>query len=736
MTIPTPPDEAHSKLQQYWGYDSFRPLQAQAVNAVLNHQDSLVVLATGAGKSICYQLPALLLPGTAIVVSPLISLMKDQVDTLNANGIPAGFVNSTQTAAEQRDIAQAVKDGQMKLLYVAPERLCTSRMLTFLAGCQISFFAIDEAHCISAWGHDFRTDYRNLSILKTHYPEKAVHAFTATATAQVRRDIVEQLQLKTPEVHVGSFDRANLSYSVQARSDMNSQIDEILARHKGESGVIYCLSRKKTEELAEAICAKGHRARCYHAGLTELQRTRAQDAFQNQKIDIIVGTVAFGMGIDKSDVRFVIHTGAPKSLESYQQESGRAGRDGLPSECILIYNRGDFAWWRSTFADLPEDATVIAENNLARMESYTLSFECRHKLLVEHFGQTYPVENCGACDSCLSGAVPSTDSLIIAQKILSCVYRLREQYGVAYTILVLLGSKDKRILQAGHQDLSTYGLMKECDKSSIRNWIDQLIGQQCLVASGEYQQLKILPRGRQVLKGEWTPKLSESSSTHSKKAKRVTSVSDLSVEEQELFEILRSLRYELAQEKKVPPYIIFADSVLQQIAQTRPLTMEAFSQLSGVGVKKLEEYVPLFLPVVKDFCQSKGMKGDEEVTLASPAPTREQPKMTPRLAKVLEHFDNADTFDSAVTKIGVTESTAAGYLADLIELGKIANAARFVEDDVLDRIQAALPEVGDTRLKPIFEHLGGEVSYNQIRIALAILRASSAVNELSNQATT
>ncbi|WP_459557472.1 RecQ family ATP-dependent DNA helicase [Lacunimicrobium album] len=726
MPSPTLPKKAYQQLQKYWGYDSFRPLQAEAVSAVLNKQDSLFVLATGAGKSICYQLPALLMPGTAIVVSPLISLMKDQVDTLNANGIPAGFVNSTQSPQEQRDIAQSVKDGNLKLLYVAPERLCTSRMLGFLAGCQISFFAIDEAHCISGWGHDFRTDYRNLSILKSHFPEIGIHGFTATATEQVREDIVEQLHLKSPEVHVGSFDRPNLSYSVQSRNDMDKQIDEVLARHKGESGVIYCLSRKKTEELAELLRAKGHRAKCYHAGLSEVQRTKAQDSFQNQKIDIIVGTVAFGMGIDKSDVRFVIHTGAPKSLENYQQESGRAGRDGLPSECVLIYSRGDFAWWRKTFVELPDEAIVIAENNLARMESYTLSFDCRHRLLVGHFGQPYPHDNCGACDYCLNGAVTSSDSLIIAQKILSCVHRLKEQYGVTYTTQVLLGSREKRILEMRHHELSTYALLKEYDKNAIRNWIDQLISQQCLVAAGEYQQLKILPKGRQVLKGELTPRLSESSSTQTKKAKRAKAVTELSSDEQDLFERLRELRYQLAQERHVPPYVIFADSVLQQIAITRPQTLDDFSTLSGVGAKKLEEYVPLFLPIVQEFCTSKGLATEKPSPTSSTAPfKRERPKLTTRLLEARNYFENSTSLTDAIPQLGVAESTAAGYLADLIELGEISNPARFVDDEVLQRVRLALPEVGDARLTPIFEHLGGDVPYNQIKIALAILRSQT-----------
>ena len=410
-------------LRKYWGYDSFRPLQGEAMAAVVAGRDSVVVLPTGGGKSLCFQAPALHMPGLALVVSPLISLMKDQVDTLVDCGVPAACVNSTLTPAERRAVADEVRSGRLKLLYLSPERLMTEQTLGFLQNVDLSFIAIDEAHCISDWGHDFRPEYRALARLKEIFPGIALHAYTATATERVRTDIVAQLGLEQPEILVGSFDRPNLVYRTTRRTDRMRQIREVIDRHRDESGIIYCIRRADVESVCAELVALGHQALPYHAGIADDDRRKNQDAFIKDRAKIIVATVAFGMGIDKSDVRFVIHAAAPKSLENYQQESGRAGRDGLEAECCLFYSGADFQTWRSLQSELPPEALEAADELLSGIERFCIGVGCRHRAIIDYFGQELPGEACGACDVCLGELDYVGDALIIAQKILSCVLR-------------------------------------------------------------------------------------------------------------------------------------------------------------------------------------------------------------------------------------------------------------------------------------------------------------------------
>jgi len=417
-------------LKKHWGYDTFRPLQEEAMAAVMAHRDSVVVLPTGGGKSLCFQIPAMALPGLAVVVSPLISLMKDQVDALTGCGVPAAFINSTQSTAERRATLDRLRKGELKLLYVAPERLTADGFLDFLKESAVSFFAVDEAHCISMWGHDFRKDYRELKILKTAFPNLAVHGYTATATEQVRSDIARQLTLRDPAVLVGAFDRPNLIYRVDRRTRGGwDQIRALVDRHRSESGIIYCISRNKVDDLSAALVQSGYRALPYHAGMEDADRKKNQEAFLHEKVEIIVATVAFGMGIDKSNVRYVLHAGVPKSIEHYQQESGRAGRDGLEAECVLLFSLGDLSVWRRLLKDMPAEAHATAMKKLAQIGDYCTDVTCRHKALVNYFGQEFSKSSCGACDVCLDetdslpDSVPDSlsDSLVTAQKILSCV---------------------------------------------------------------------------------------------------------------------------------------------------------------------------------------------------------------------------------------------------------------------------------------------------------------------------
>ena len=491
------------KLKQHWGYESFRPLQREAIDCTLRQKDSVVVLPTGGGKSLCYQIPAVCSDKVAVVVSPLISLMKDQVDSLIASGVPAASINSSMSDHEKLDVADQIRSKKLKLVYLAPERLVLDSTVRFLQSVGVAFFAIDEAHCISSWGHDFRPEYRQLSNLKKNFPQASVHAYTATATERVREDIARELKLGDAQMLVGSFDRDNLLYRVHRRSDAFSQLRETIDRYPKQSGIVYCISRKEVDSVAATLNHNGYRALPYHAGLSNDQRTKHQDDFINDRTDIIVATVAFGMGIDKSNVRYVVHMGMPKSLEAYQQESGRAGRDGLLSECTLLFSGGDMMLWKK----MQDASQPGAKELLEAMYAYSSRASCRHRMLVEYFGQTFEKQDCGACDVCLGELKTVPEALIVAQKIISCVHRVEQRFGANHVAMVLVGSAAKRILELRHDSLSTYGLLSEHSKTAVVDWIQQLIGQGFLVQTGEYNVLTITPTGRQLLRGEIEPSL-------------------------------------------------------------------------------------------------------------------------------------------------------------------------------------------------------------------------------------
>ena len=431
-------------LNKHWGYEQYRPNQEEAMTCVLDDQDSVVVLPTGGGKSLCYQAPAVCRGGLAIVISPLISLMKDQVDSLRTSGISAAFINSSQSHDERRRVAETVRDGQLQLLYIAPERLVQNRTIDFLKNANVSFFAIDEAHCISEWGHDFRPEYRSLKVLRKHFRGVALHAYTATATEPVRADIVKQLGLKKSKMIVGSFDRPNLFFRAERMDDRMAQVREVLRRHKRESGIIYCTSRKAVDELSELLNKQGFRTLPYHAGMAAAGRSQNQEAFIQESCDTIVATVAFGMGIDKSNVRYVIHCGMPKSLENYQQESGRAGRDSLDADCIMFYSMGDYARWKAHIEEGPAKNRDSSFATLRAMVNYCTGVRCRHKSLVEYFGQDFEADSCEACDVCTGELNVVEGAQVLGQKILSSIVRQGQRYGGEYSAMVLKGSRDVR----------------------------------------------------------------------------------------------------------------------------------------------------------------------------------------------------------------------------------------------------------------------------------------------------
>ncbi len=591
-------------LKKYWGYDGFRPLQEEAMRSVLERRDSLVVLPTGGGKSLCYQVPALCLPGLAVVVSPLISLMKDQVDTLRTCGVPAEFINSSQSADQRRRVSQAVRSGQLKLLYIAPERLVQPHTLEFLSQSAVSLFAIDEAHCISEWGHDFRPEYRELAVLKQRFPGVGVHAFTATATPRVRDDIATQLGLTSPQRLVGSFDRPNLCYRVERRDKLIEQLRAVLDQHRGDAGIVYCLTRRDVDSLHATLTGLGYRTLPYHAGLEDDERHRHQDAFLEDRIDTIIATVAFGMGIDKSNVRYVVHAGMPKSLENYQQESGRAGRDGLEADCVLIYSAADVVAWKQRWSQDDSPPPAGALESLSAMSAYCTGAVCRHQALVRYFGQELAAASCGACDLCLGQVDLVPEALIIGQKILSSVLRQQQRFGGDYTALVLRGSRDQRVLQNGHDQLSTYGLLANESQRTVRDWIEQLVGQGFLEKVGEYQVLEVTPLGRQLLRGQHTPRLLQPAEPETVERRRKTpaakSVAADSWEgvDRDLFDALRQLRRQLADELAVPAYIVFSDAALRDMARRRPTTLSEFRKVRGVGDKKTEDFGATFVALI------------------------------------------------------------------------------------------------------------------------------------------
>lgn len=612
--VKSTPQQLQAALRKYWGYDSFRVLQQEAMQLVMAKHDSVVVLPTGGGKSLCYQVPAVCRDGMAIIVSPLIALMKDQVDSLTACGVPAAFVNSSLSPAERRLVAQRVTSGELKMLYVTPERLVQQSMIEFLKKTQISFIAIDEAHCISHWGHDFRPEYRQLHTLRETFPDISFHAFTATATEQVRTDICQQMELADPKVLVGSFDRPNLIYRVERRYDALNQIRSVLQRRQGESGIIYCISRSNVESTSESLNGLGYRTLPYHAGLDADTRKTHQDAFINDDIDIIVATVAFGMGIDKSNVRFVIHAEMPRSVEAWQQESGRAGRDGLEAECWMFFSGRDVSTWEFLIDQSEtEENRVASRSALSGMESFCITHRCRHSHICGHFGETLDKANCGACDICLEETEPVSDASIMAQKILSGVYRQNQGFGAGYTCQVLRGSRNKKVLSNGHDRLSTWGLLKDESEHVVRSWIDQLLAHGHLLKYGEHSVLKVTESGWQVMRGH-----TEVALTRPRPRQQSAAVTERwDGVNRPLFEHLRQVRMEIAVERQVPPYVIFGDVTLRELAKYRPTTAAGILHIYGVGAQKQEQFGAQFTHEITDWCEANGLEHDLPAELSS-----------------------------------------------------------------------------------------------------------------------
>lgn len=756
-------EQLRAVVEKYWGYTAFRPLQQEAMEAMLAARDSLVVLPTGGGKSLCYQAPAVVRSanggGVTVVVSPLIALMKDQVDSLRANGVPAAQLDSSLSAAERRTITEDVRSGAVTLLFVSPERLVMEGFQDFLREAGVRCFAIDEAHCISHWGHDFRPEYRRLGELKTWFPGASVHAFTATATAQVRADIVAQLGLEEPQVLVGNFDRPNLTYRVVQRLKPTEQVVDFLNAHKDEPGIIYCIRRKDVDELAATLTRKGFKALPYHAGMTPDQRRRTQEAFAAEECDLIIATVAFGMGIDRSNIRFVLHTAMPKSIEAYQQETGRAGRDGLEAHCVLLYSAQDAMLWKSIIERSAAEATDRGEEldpeyvpsamrHVDDMDRFARGAVCRHQALVEYFGQTYepPVKegeeggdgSCGACDLCLGQTASVDDALVIAQKLLSCVARTGERFGAGHLVSVVRGENTERVRQLGHDRLPTFGLLKEHDKNQLRDWLHQLVGQKALVqelVSVNGQQYPVFRLNRaswEVMKGQREVRLVQT--VKAKAAKRSKEdVASWEGVDRELFQALRAQRKQMADEAGVPPYVVFSDATLRHLARVRPSTMEGMRGIYGIGERKLRDYAPRVLPIIVSHCEAAGLSMDnagrpreataKRFAIAVAEPTGKPPH--PTRVEAFKLFERGASLDDVSAQLARSRNTVVQYLVEWITATGPASIGPWVPEAMRERVLAAAREVGGDKAKPVYVALGETVGYDEIRIVLAHARVNT-----------
>ncbi|MCK4917139.1 MAG: DNA helicase RecQ [Candidatus Omnitrophica bacterium] len=595
-------------LNKVWGYKSFLHLQEETILSMLDGEDSLTLLPTGGGKSLCFQLPALLKEGMAVVISPLISLMKDQVDNLKDMGIFAACLNSSLSNQQQSLIIEQIYQRKIKLLYISPERLRNEVTIELLKAVVVSFFVIDEAHCVSHWGHDFRADYRNLNIIKDIFSDVSVHAFTATAVKEVQIDIIEQLKLINPKVYVGSVDRSNLTYRVLPRKMIVKQITDVLNKHDNEAGIVYCLRRKDVDKISSDLKKLGIDNVRYHAGMSDKERHISQERFTSEEVNLIIATIAFGMGIDRSNIRFIVHAGMPKSIEHYQQETGRAGRDGLSAYCYLFYGGGDYRLW-SFFAQKSSEREVLI-GKLRSIYNFCIQPQCRHRILVNYFSQNYNKKSCEACDYCLNELEMVEDAFRVGQMVLTCVDMVKQRdygFGAGYVTDVLKGKFTEKIEQRKHHDLLIFGAMSEKSEPFIRYMIEQLAGQGFLAKEGEFLTLSVTSVGRRVLSGELSPMLVEPLLIPKKKeiARKSRERREIEWEEvdTEMFQVLREKRIELAQKRGVPAYIIFGDKTLRDMATKKPLDRDAFSTIYGVGDNKLKSYADIFIQSIKDYLE-------------------------------------------------------------------------------------------------------------------------------------
>ncbi|MCD4674360.1 MAG: DNA helicase RecQ [Anaerolineaceae bacterium] len=702
-------------LKNTFGYDTFRLLQREVIENVLAGRDTLAIMPTGGGKSLCYQIPALILDGLTVVVSPLIALMKDQVEQLRANGVPAVVLNSSLSSSEYRKNMDLVRNGAAKLLYVAPETLLTGRIFSLLSQINLALLTIDEAHCISEWGHDFRPEYRQLLNVRQRYPDATCLALTATATPRVRTDIKFSLEFSQSNEFVASFNRENLFIEVMPKHDGIGQTIRFLEGFKDQSGIIYCFSRRQVDELAAYLAVKGFSARPYHAGLEDAERKANQEAFIRDDTQIIVATIAFGMGINKPNVRFVIHYDLPKSIEGYYQEIGRAGRDGLPAHCLLLYSYSDVAKLRYFISQKEGDERRVASQHLDAIVRYAEDeINCRRKPLLAYFGETYAVENCKNCDNCTTAPAALTDITISAQKFLSCVKRTGERFGAGHITAVLRGSKNKRVLRFGHDRLSTYGIGEELTQKQWMHLSRQLVQMGYLHQNGEYRTLSLTEKALEALRNRTLimGQIMEGESHSGRVGKRQVEMAY----NHGLFALLREKRKSLADVVNVPPYVIFPDRTLIEMSAYYPQSSDSLLKISGVGQVKLNRYGEVFLDVIKAYCEEKGFQEKHKES------RREKGDSKRRYMIVGEMYNAGESIQNLKERYQVGTGTIVSHLTRFAAAG---NSLRNGDDlqplisisaDQQKAAVQAFEELGTDYLKPVFEKLNAEICYDDLKI--------------------
>lgn len=711
------PSSPASILKDIFGYDGFRPLQLEIISNVLARKDTLAIMPTGGGKSLCYQIPALIFPGLTVVVSPLIALMKDQVEQLNELGVPALFLNSSLSFEEYQENMQQVRSGQIKLLYVAPETLLTPRLFNLLSDVSLDCLTIDEAHCISEWGHDFRPEYRQLVGVRERFPGAVCLALTATATPRVRQDIKTSLGFENSNEFIASFNRENLQIEVHPKTDPTVQALDFIRRFPDQSGIIYCFSRKQVDELTSTLVKQGFSARPYHAGLPDAERKENQELFIRDDVQIIVATIAFGMGINKPNVRFILHYDLPKSIESYYQEIGRAGRDGLPAHCLLLYSYADVQKLKY-FIDQKEDLErQVAYEHLKALTRYAESDVCRRAPLLAYFGEKYTTENCGMCDVCRKGEQNPVDLTIPAQKFLSCVKRTGEIFGATHIVDVLLGSENQKVLKFGHQKLSTYGIGKDLSRKQWLHISRQLVQRGLLAQEDQYGGLQLTPKAVPVLLG--TDKFL-GVLEHERAAESIAGKAGEVEYDSVLFEILRKKRKDLADAAHVPPYVIFPDKTLMEMAAYYPTSMNSLKKIFGVGSRKLAKYGQVFIEEISVYCKEHRL-----VEKRKPGARRTEVKSgTERQSKHIligEAYNAGASIQDLMEQFGVQQGTILNHLSKYILEGYSLRSSDFLAlpdlpEDLLQKVMGAFKALGTEYLKPIYEELDGAVNYDDLKL--------------------
>lgn len=707
-------EKAKKLLKAYFGYDDFRKGQGSVIQSILDKQDTVAIMPTGAGKSLCFQIPALLFEGVTVVLSPLIALMKDQVDFLQSIGINATYINSSLRNDEMRDRLNKASSGEYKLIYVAPERLEAAEFLQCISDIPISLIAIDEAHCVSQWGHDFRPSYRRIpNFLKVLKKRPIVSAFTATATEQVEHDIIKLLELENPNITITGFDRSNLNFSVVLGENKKNYIEDYLAQNKGNSGIIYAATRKEAEGICEFLKKSGHKVGLYHAGLSDEERSKAQEAFIYDDLDIMVATNAFGMGIDKSNVRFVIHYNIPRNIESYYQEAGRAGRDGEDSECILLFNASDVQLQRFFIDEstLDESRKSIEYKRLQTMVDYCHTSTCLRKYILEYFGETDTQDYCGNCSVC-NDHREVKDITSEAQMILSCVYRVGERYGKTVIIDVLKGSGNKRVIGNGLNQVSTYGLMKVYNREDLQTMINKLLAEGYLrLTEEEYAVVKLTAKALNVLRSE------------EKVFMKISKIDKKEVIDKELLSKLKSLRKEISLKEKLPPYVIFHDSVLKEISDILPTTIDQLRQIKGIGDKKLVKYGSDLLSIVNTYIHENGLINNDDK--ASLDYTKDKKSTNDKVKShriTFELYQQGKSLEEIAQERGTALNTIHGHIIDCYLEGLEVDIEQFIPKESEALIRQAIKQIGGEKLKPIKDTLPEHISYTAIKAVLCKYR--------------